>query len=533
MCLGFHRRARACSEDQIKQIRRTILDACRSAAERQPGLFSLNVPTSCGKTLAGLAFALKHDATHGLRRVIYIAPSMSIREQNASVFRDALGVAANAPDVFEHDSLAEPPGDSATDETARAAARRAETWDAPVVVTTNVQFFESLFGNKPGQCRKLHNNARSVILLDECQTLPPGLVAPTCGMLKQPASDLGCTIVLCAAAQPAFNRDSLRPDERLDAAKIIPPEMDLFKDWKRVHVSCPKPTDAPLSWSVVVDQMLDGDSRRQTLCLVNIQKAARALFDELKSRNAPGPFHLSTAMCPNHRREKLAVIRRLLDLGAPCLVVSTQLIETGVDVDFRYLMREVAPFASIIQAAGRCNREGRINGDGGRVVVFRSADGTMPPDRCTMPGATRWPIIFSQEGKRHRLTTRQPFATTSDASITPARSTPRAFRICAGASSFATSPRHIGTSIMTANRNVAVTWRSHEAEIRSLLKELQVRPRNSLFRALAPFQVNLFPRQAISLKRLFHAEPNEVMIWDGAYDDEAGIREEMVDVFIA
>src|SRR5262249_44664783 len=154
---------------------------------------------------SGLAFALKHAAAHGLRRVIYVAPYLTILDQNARVLREALGVGSDDLAFFENHSLAEPPGDEHMNETARAAAaRRAENWDAPVVLTTNVQFFESLFSNKPGRCRKLHNIARSVVLLDECQTLPPELVAPTCSMLGQLASQFGCTIVLSTATQPAF-----------------------------------------------------------------------------------------------------------------------------------------------------------------------------------------------------------------------------------------------------------------------------------------------------------------------------------------
>jgi CRISPR-associated endonuclease/helicase Cas3 len=194
-------RAIQCREQHIKDIRAQIRDACLSRADDGPGLFSLTVPTGGGKTLAGLAFALKHAAKHNLRRIIYVAPYMSILEQNISVFREALGIGPDASDLFEHYSLAELPGDADLDETVReAAVRRAENWDAPVIVTTNVQFFESLFSNKPGRCRKLHNIARSVIILDECQSLPPGLVAPTCGMLKQLIADIGCSIVLCTAA---------------------------------------------------------------------------------------------------------------------------------------------------------------------------------------------------------------------------------------------------------------------------------------------------------------------------------------------
>ena len=192
-------------EPRVKQARADVLAACLAAAEMPPDVFSLTVPTGGGKTLAALAFALKHAAKNDLRRVIYVAPYMTILEQNADAIRTALGIAGTDPTVFEHYSLAEP-GDNNADETGlMSAARRAENWDAPVIVTTNVQFFESLFSNKPSRCRKLHNIARSVVILDECQTLPPSLAAPTCGMLKQLATDLGCSVVRSAPRHSRYS----------------------------------------------------------------------------------------------------------------------------------------------------------------------------------------------------------------------------------------------------------------------------------------------------------------------------------------
>lgn len=178
-------KARSCRETHVKEARRDVLDACLLAAQKPPGIFSLTVPTGGGKTLAGLAFALKHAITHGLRRIIYVAPYLTILEQNENVIRSALGFDDLSPEIFVHHSLADPPGTDEQKSTERdASARRAENWDSPIVITTSVQFFESLFSNKPGRCRKLHNIARSVVILDECQTLPPELVAPICGMLK-------------------------------------------------------------------------------------------------------------------------------------------------------------------------------------------------------------------------------------------------------------------------------------------------------------------------------------------------------------
>ncbi len=294
-------RAANCPDGVLKRIRADVLNACLEQAESTAGVFSLTVPTGGGKTLAGLAFALKHAVKHALRKVIYVAPYMTILEQNIDVFRKALGIGPEAPDLFEHYSLADAPSDDSVDQTSREdVARRIENWDAPLIVTTNVQFFESLFSNEPGRCRKLHNIARSVIILDECQTLPPGLIAPTCGMLKQLASDFGCSIILCTATQPAFQHESLSEAERVNAREIIPATLDLFGQLKRVHITWPKAGDSPLSWADVSEHMRRHSS---ALCVVNTKKAARAVYDELKGRNTPSLFHLSTGMCPAHRRK--------------------------------------------------------------------------------------------------------------------------------------------------------------------------------------------------------------------------------------
>jgi CRISPR-associated endonuclease/helicase Cas3 len=516
-------------EPHVKEARAGVLAGCLSAAESPSGLFSLTVPTGGGKTLAALAFSLKHAARHDLRRVIYVAPYMTILEQNADAIRSALGISDSDPAVFEHYSLADP-GDANTAETdLGSAARRAENWDAPIVVTTNVQFFESLFSNKPGRCRKLHNIARSVIILDECQTLPPGLAAPTCGMLRQLTTDLGCSVVLCTATQPAFAHDKLQPDERLAAREIIPKEVDLFAALKRVQVVWPKPADAPLGWNDVAARMRAESS---ALCVVNTKKAARAIYDELAKGDDAGVFHLSTAMCPQHRREKLAQIRGLLAVGAPCHVVSTQLIEAGVDVDFPFLMREMAPLESLIQAAGRCNREGKLPGAGGRVLVFRSAEGKMPPDRWYNAGREKVDQIIKDKGDGPQIddpvAIRDYFArlyhtgNLDEKGIGVMR---RTFKFKSVAEAY--------RLIADASQPVVVrTWESHQAEINRLLVELATSPRKSVYRKLAPFQVNLLPSQVAKSEHLLHEETGGVWVWDGKYDEEAGIVSKIADDFI-
>ena len=226
--------------------KRSSTRAC--AAEEAMGLFAMTVPTGGGKTLAALAFALAHARRNGLRRVIYVAPYLSIIEQNAREIRKALQAEDDSELVFEHHSLAEPPGGSPDDGQSSAAARRAESWQAPVIVTTSVQFFESLFANRPGQCRKLHNIAGSVVILDECQTLPPDLIVPTCSMLGQLTRIAHCSLVLCTATQPAWQQRPDLPEGLTGVREIVPPDLRLFERLRRAQVHWPAQGEPPLDW---------------------------------------------------------------------------------------------------------------------------------------------------------------------------------------------------------------------------------------------------------------------------------------------
>ncbi len=388
--LGYIGARAACGAgDTVKRVRAGVLAAALEAGSLPQGVFSLAVPTGGGKTLSSLAFALQHAVEHGLRRIIYVAPYLSIIEQNAAVFREALGPSSDGL-ILEHHSMSEPGGQGtggAEGAEADAAQRLAENWDAPVVLTTSVQFYESLFSNQPGRCRKLHNVARSVVILDECQTLPPGYTAPTCRMLEQAAAYLACSIVLCTATQPAWQADPVRlPDGFSAVREIVPQSADLFRRLKRVEVSWPQTAATALSWDDVADLMLQ---HKQVLCVVNTRRAALEIYRQLHCKGCEA-VHLSTNMCPEHRLRVLADVNETLKAGQPCRLVATQLVEAGVDLDFAVVLREMAPLDSIVQAAGRCNREGArkaSSGAGGQVVVFRSRDGSMPKSSWYQNGA--------------------------------------------------------------------------------------------------------------------------------------------------
>lgn len=345
----------------VNRVRREILDACLAGAQQAPGFFSLAVPTGGGKTLSGLAFALRHARIHGLRRVVMAVPFTSIIEQNAEVYRrvfEELGDEA----VLEHHSNLGPEKETFQSRLA------SENWDASLVVTTNVQLFESLFANRTSPCRKLHRLARSVIVLDEAQTIPVELLQPTLAALRELVEVYGCTVVLCSATQPAIAYRPPAPGDPVGfpigikgVREIMPPESDLHSKLRRAWIAWV----GERSDEGVVSDLL---AQKQVLCVVNSRPHAAKLFTAVCAEAGKGAFHLSTRMCAAHRSEVIGKIRQRLAEGKTCRVVSTQLIEAGVDVDFPVVYRALAGLDSITQAAGRCNREGRR--ETGDVFVF-------------------------------------------------------------------------------------------------------------------------------------------------------------------
>lgn len=356
--------------DTVGQARHAIYQACLAAAEQPPGLFRLTVPTGGGKTRSAMAFALRHALHCGHERVIVGVPFISITEQTADVYRDIFGTGSDGrPIVLEHHSAAERVATEDDEfQPARIWARlAAENWDAPIVVTTTVQLFESLFACQTSRTRKLHRLARSVIILDEAQALPPHLLAPILDALQQLCAHYGTTVVISTATQPAF--EAIPVFATVPAIEIVPHASRFFQALRRVEYDWR--TDQALTWSEAADLLC---GQPQALAVVNTKKDALALLDALGD---PAALYLSTSLCGAHRRWTLEEVRRRLLAGAPCQLVSTQVIEAGVDLDFPLVLRALGPLDGIIQAAGRCNREGRL--ERGRVIVFRPADGGTPP----------------------------------------------------------------------------------------------------------------------------------------------------------
>lgn len=351
----------------LNRRRCEILETCLRKSAGPRGLYTLTVPTGGGKTVSSLAFALRHAAERGMERVIYAIPYTSIIEQNAAVFREILG----DKNVLEHYSSYEYDDRDEEMDPKRLAT---ENWDAPVVVTTNVQFFESLFANRTSRCRKLHNIAKSVIIFDEAQMIPREYLLPCVRAIAELVLNYGCTAVLCSATQPALQ--GLFPPE-VKSVEICENVSELYGLFRRTRfVRAGEMDDETLARKL--------GAQRQVLCIVNTRRHAQDLYSRLKGE---GTFHLSTLMTPVHRSRVLDGIRERLKKGEACRVVSTSLVEAGVDVDFPTVYREETGLDSEIQAAGRCNREGRRPLVDSRVVIFRAEE----KYRRHLPAAVRLP----------------------------------------------------------------------------------------------------------------------------------------------
>ena len=358
--------------DTVNGRRTAILKNCLDKGKEEQGLFQLTVPTGGGKTVASLAFALQQMKTHNLDRVIYAIPYVSIIEQNAEIFKDILGknnvledhsnVAVEDPDEFRKEQLA------------------AENWERPIVVTTNVQFFESLFSNRTSKCRKLHNIANSVIILDEAQMLPTKHLLPCIRALGELVCNYHCTVVLCTATQP-----SLAPffPKGIQSRELCPDVNEQYEFFKRTSFV----REGMLSEEKLAERL---QREEQVLCILNSRERVQKIYQRLKGE---GVYHLSTLMYPVHRKRILKEVRARLKEGLPCRLIATSLVEAGVDLDFQTVYRELAGIDSVIQAAGRCNREGKLPKEKCRTIVF-TMDAKENPG---IPAELRLPIAVAEQ----------------------------------------------------------------------------------------------------------------------------------------
>ncbi|CAM3972566.1 CRISPR-associated helicase Cas3' [Cohnella lubricantis] len=343
---------------EVNRVRRTIRDRCAQVAKEAQGIFSLSVPTGGGKTLSSLTFALEHAKTHNLDRVIYVIPYTSIIEQNADVLKSVVG----ADQVVEHHC------NVVEDELNEKSRLSSENWDAPLIVTTSVQFFESLFASKPNRCRKLHNIAKSVIILDEAQLVPVEFLAPILETMQLLVERYHVSFVISTATQPAFKErdvDGTLFKGLKEIKEIVGNEKEvqkLYHSLVRNRIYFPKNLHLNFSWEEIAEELTQYE---QVLCIVSNRTSCRELYDLMSE----GTYHLSALMCGHHRSHIIREIKQKLVAKVPVRVISTQLVEAGVDLDFPVVFRAFAGLDSIAQAAGRCNREGKLP-DLGKVIVF-------------------------------------------------------------------------------------------------------------------------------------------------------------------
>jgi CRISPR-associated helicase Cas3/CRISPR-associated endonuclease Cas3-HD len=519
------------ADGAVNRLRRQLLADCLAGAERPLGLFTLTAPTGSGKTLASLAFALRHLLCHNaslgaddprrLRRIIVVIPYTSIIEQTAGVYRD-LFEAAFGPDYgLEHHSavapreLNEDEGRDAEEDRLRRARLAAENWSSPLIVTTNLQFFESLFAHKPSDCRKLHNMARSVVLFDEVQTLPVGLLPSLLsGVRLLTQEPYGVTAVFMTATQPAFESAKAALPYGWAPVEISSNPGAMAETMRRTRIALPLP-DQRVAWPDLAAKLSD---HPQVLCVVNTTAHARDLFRLLPPA---GRFHLSARLCPAHRREQLALIRERLATGAPCRLVSTQLIEAGADVDFPVAFRALGPLDSIIQTAGRCNREGR-HAAPCPVTVFRPEDDAMPPGAyCTAAAKTVEflarhpdPPLHQPEFYAAYFAELYSLVGRDSAEKDPVFVASRGFDFPAAAEAC----RLVGKE----TRSVLVKWRDGEVLAGKLRREKHLSPDE--WRRVQRFSVNLYMGEFVQAQtRGYIDEAIEgVWFWNSKYDEELG-----------
>lgn len=375
-------------DSKINALRARILNHTRAQADRDPGLYTLTVPTGGGKTLASLGFAIDHAKVHGKRRIIYAAPFTAIIDQTAEIYRDIFGEHC----VLEHHSAIDQETGEGVDDNENENIKRLraamQDWAAPVIVTTNVQLFESLFSAKASRCRKLHNIAHSVIILDEAQTLPRHLLAPCMRVIDELARNYGCTIILCTATQPALDvRNFSKPARKcqiqiglqLEGRELAPDPAELARLLRRVTLRF----DGARSNGDLIAELQESD---QGLVIVNSRKHALALYREAVSAGLDGLTHLSTRQCGLDRKSILRMVRHRLLNSEPCRLIATSLVEAGVDLDFPRVWRAAAGLDQIAQAAGRCNREGRRSIEESVVSVFDAPDFPAPAEIRNLTG---------------------------------------------------------------------------------------------------------------------------------------------------
>jgi len=481
----------------------------------------MTIPTGGGKTRAALGFAFTHAQTHKHRRVIVALPYTSILDQMASEYADIFGVDSFLPHYSTWQSPLEDENNQSESDKARSYAE--ENWDASLILTTAVQLFDSIFSNRPSDCRKLHRLAGSIIVLDEVQALPVNYLSPIVDVLSELVKNYGVTLLL-STATPV-------PLDLINTFKIDHPPIELvsnplgvYRELKRVDYQIS--TNKVWNWEQVADELCTG---QQGMVIVNTKKQSLGLFDAVKERESEA-LYLSTYLCSAHRRRVIKEVKRRLLAGEPCVLVTTQIVEAGVDIDFPVVMRAIGPLDRIVQAAGRCNREGKP--EHGRMVVFLPEDNAMPKGAYET-GAH----IFQSNVEANRFdpddpeTFRRYFAEllgyqqTDGKQIMEYR---RALMFATTAQEFKMIEDDYETNVLVGYQPDAETDEWNGSPAQKLIEEDHEKRSDlrKLFRDLQQYSVGVTNRKLVTLKRLgiiTEETATGALIWRGNYDNQIGI----------
>ena len=506
----------------VNKLRQQILADCRAKGQDRPGFFTLSVPTGGGKTLSSMAFALEHAIKHGKKRIIIAIPYTSIIEQNAEEYKNIFGT----ENVIEHHSALDPDDEEKEDAKSRLAC---ENWDAPIIVTTNVQLFESLFAARSSRCRKLHNIANSVIILDEAQMLPAEFLQPLVSIMKNLVHHFSVSIVLCTATQPKLvgkiggGAATFTGLAEESISHIIENPAELAAQLRRVTVTHKGKFS---EWRELADELTQYE---QVLCVVNTRRACRELYACMPK----GAIHLSGLMCGEHRSKVIATIKQRLKDKEPVRVISTQLVEAGVDLDFPVVYRALTGFDSIAQAAGRCNREGQLkNSEGqltkGQVFVFESPQASpkglllkaelagretfsVMPEECAALHPTAFEKYFSLFYSKASLDKHEIMSLL----VKDARDLTFQFRTAASKFNLIDDQQYVA---------VVVRYKGEKTNSDDLIEQLRkIDPTRELMRKFQRFTVNILKGAFVEAQTCFE-EIHGVwcQITDGTYDKELG-----------
>ncbi len=535
------------TKSPINLKREEVLDLCREKSSLPPGFFSLTVPTGGGKTLSSMAFALEHALSQGKKRVIMAIPFTSIIEQTAKVLKYGTDMDESILNirkdehlfgeeaVIEHHSNLDPENETAKNRLA------SENWDAPIIVTTNVQLFESLFASQPSSCRKLHNLFNSVVILEEDQMLPPEYLKPILSALKVLVEDYGVTVLFCTATQPAFSgtvgSSQTKFEGITECIEIIDDPESLYKDLKRVEIKLPEP-DMVSTWEEISEEL---NSYEQVLCIVNTRRDCRDLHKLMPE----GTVHLSALMCGEERSEVISDIKKKLSDSVPIKVISTQLVEAGVDIDFPVVFRAMCGLDSIVQAAGRCNREGKLCAAGGmgKVIVF-SPPKPAPPGLLRKGEDAARTLIRNKSVDELSLELFRDYFRNYFASINNLDKPDFDSRLKKEADEFKfqfrTFSRDFNLIDNTKQKPVIIWYEGRKRDSREIIEELKkYGPNKSRLRKLQRFTVNIsYPvwQKLIGLGYIEEVHGFSIQAGDGLYKPKLGLiweeGEWMKDVYV-